>query len=61
MTVVEFLTAQLDEDEAAANAATPGPWRTDQAPHRTNVVRSEAEIDRVGTAGGRMDMPTFTG
>jgi hypothetical protein len=61
VTIVEFLDAQLNEDEAAAFAATPGPWRTHQAPHRTNVVRSEAELDRIGTAGGRMDMPTFTG
>lgn len=27
MDIVEFLTARLDEDEAAAKAATPGPWR----------------------------------
>lgn len=27
MTLVEFLRARLDEDEAAAKAATPGPWR----------------------------------
>jgi hypothetical protein len=25
--IVEFLAARLDEDEAAARAATPGPWR----------------------------------
>lgn len=27
MDLVEFLTARLDEDEAAAKAATAGPWR----------------------------------
>ena len=26
MTLTEFLTARLDEDEVAAKAATPGPW-----------------------------------
>ncbi|MFG3349528.1 DUF6221 family protein [Streptomyces sp. NPDC048018] len=26
MDLVEFLTARLDEDERAAQAATPGPW-----------------------------------
>ncbi|HEY3482781.1 MAG TPA: DUF6221 family protein [Streptomyces sp.] len=59
--IIEFLTARLDEDEAPAEAATSGPWSVDQAPSRTNVVRAEGELDRVGTTGGRMDMPTFTG
>jgi hypothetical protein len=27
VTLVEFLLARLDEDEAAARASTPGPWR----------------------------------
>lgn len=27
MEIVEFLRARLDEDEAVARAATPGPWR----------------------------------
>jgi len=27
--LVEFLRARLDEDEQAARAALPGPWRTD--------------------------------
>lgn len=31
MTLVEFLVARLDEDEAKARAATPGPWRVDPA------------------------------
>lgn len=26
MTITEFLTARLDEDEAVARAASPGPW-----------------------------------
>jgi len=26
VTIVEFLRARLDEDEAAAKAASPGPW-----------------------------------
>jgi hypothetical protein len=28
MTLVEWLTAILDEDERVARAASPGPWRT---------------------------------
>jgi hypothetical protein len=33
MTIVEFLTARLDEREAAAKAATPGPWRYNPQKH----------------------------
>ncbi|MGH9252637.1 MAG: DUF6221 family protein [Acidimicrobiales bacterium] len=29
MTLTEFLTARFDEDEVAAQAAFPGPWRHD--------------------------------
>lgn len=31
--LVEFLRARLDEDERAAKAATPGPWRHDESKH----------------------------
>ncbi|MFL1380021.1 MULTISPECIES: DUF6221 family protein [unclassified Nocardiopsis] len=27
MTIVDFLNARLDEDQAAARAAAPGPWK----------------------------------
>ena len=30
--LVEFLKARLDQDEAVARAATPGPWRADLSP-----------------------------
>lgn len=61
-TIVEFLTARLDEDEALAGIATPGPWRVETAPHRTNVVVPAEGLDRVGTTGRRLDMPPiFTG
>lgn len=39
MTIVEFLTARLDEDERLARAATPGPWSPD-APFLSDVVTS---------------------
>lgn len=29
MTIVDFLNARLDEEQAAARAAAPGPWRAD--------------------------------
>jgi hypothetical protein len=32
MTLTEFLLARIAEDEAAARAATPGPWRWDHTP-----------------------------
>lgn len=31
--IVAFLTARLDEDEAVAKAATPGPWRHNPNKH----------------------------
>jgi len=40
VTIVEFLTARLGEEEAAANAATPGPWKTDD-PLMSDFVGSQ--------------------
>lgn len=39
MDVIEFLTAQLDEDELFARDATPGPWSPER-PMLTDVVTS---------------------
>jgi hypothetical protein len=37
--ITEFYAARLDEDEAAAKAALPGPWMTGEvAPHLVNEV-----------------------
>lgn len=60
--IVAFLRDRLDEDEAEAGLASPGPWHVETAPHRTNVVVPAEGIDRVGTAGRRLDItPVFTG
>lgn len=42
MTIVEFLRARLDEDEATARVATPGPWL---------YSRSEREMTIEGADG----------
>jgi hypothetical protein len=59
--IVAFLTARLDEDQAVAEAATPGPWRVDRPPYWTNVVVPEKGFEWVGVAGQRMDTRVFTG
>lgn len=61
MDITEFLTACVAEDATEAEAATSGPWHVDQIPHRTNVVVPHEGLDRIGTAGQRMDVPIFTG
>lgn len=46
-TLAEWLTAQLDREEAAARAATPGPWKLSEPqgnwiwPHVCNTYGSE--------------------
>src|SRR5260221_6519627 len=44
MTLTEFLEARLGEDEAAAKAATPGPWQ----PGTLTAYADEAEARRAG-------------
>lgn len=56
--LVEFLKARLDEDEQAAQAATPSPWRID--PRNPNVILEPTPIDSVGMAGERQHN-IFTG
>lgn len=46
MTITEFLTARLDEDEAMARAASPGPWHP-------NAERDEVlAVDDITVADG---------
>lgn len=35
--IIEFLTARLDEDEHAARAATPGPWNVDNTDYAESI------------------------
>lgn len=44
LTLADFLRARLDEDEAVAREATPGPWRVD------NPGFPEAIVDPAGEA-----------
>lgn len=50
--IVEFLTARLDEDEVAAKAATPGPWKTDD-PLMSDHVGSVVLKDYVASCSVR--------
>ena len=36
--IIAFIKARLDEDEAAATAATPGPWRAPCGPDDDSAV-----------------------
>ena len=59
--LAEFLAARLDDEEASAKAATPGPWRThdtflDTGGHTATVLSGEGN----GT-GLRAWLPTFKG
>jgi hypothetical protein len=38
VTIIEFLSARLDEDEAVARAASPGPWHTNAEAHEVLAV-----------------------
>ncbi len=55
----DFIAARLDEDEATARAATPGPWEWDgyDREYRSRVsqrVTTGTELgDEVGSAGDR--------
>jgi len=46
MTIVEFVNARLDEEERAAKAATPGPWRHNPNKHwhRPGSVEFEESV-----------------
>lgn len=44
--LVEFLTARLDEDEAVARAATPGPWQWDDRGDDDPVLETVARGKR---------------
>lgn len=44
MTLVEFLTARLDEDYMAAKLATPGPWHAEEDGRQVHAALDEDGI-----------------
>lgn len=50
--LVQLLRDRLDEDEQAARAAAPGPWRQDE-PERRDFVRSVEDGYVVDCSGSR--------
>lgn len=54
--IVEFLTARYDEIEAAARAATPGPWGTD--PQFDEGFVTDSDGSYLVYSEGTVDIPT---
>jgi Family of unknown function (DUF6221) len=55
-TIVEFLTARYDEIEAAARAATPGPWGTN--PQFDEGFVTDSDGSYLVYSEGTVDIPT---
>jgi hypothetical protein len=57
MTPVEFLIARLDEAEALATAATPGPWEAEEGGESSAIITNVTMVVRRGWEGdGGIDL-----